>query len=396
MTDTLTAAPSGPETDALVEQADLPNAQTNLIPEEQPEDAPKVKDAPKSSEEKRSDTVRNAIDKALEDGEKPKAKDDAKVDPKAEVKPKVEAKPAPEAPKEAEAAPADAKTDVDAEDKPAPKPSAYREPPSGFDDAAKKEWEAVPESVRGAVHRRAQEMERGIHKYRQDAEQFEPVRKYAEMAKQGGTDLPTALNRYTSMENELRRDPISGLQAVVANLDLKKPDGSAVTLRDVAASIMGQNPDQAASRQEATINHLTQTITQLQQQIGGFSQHVEQQQQQAKMTTAESEWTSFQRDNPDAKELEEAMADALQMQNAEAYPSLTERLRHAYAVARSQTPNVPHTDIPPLAQTQPAPKAVNPAGQKSISGAPGQNDKPTSRKLSRKESIEKAMRLAGI
>lgn len=395
MTDTLTAAPSGPETDTLAEQVETPNAQTNLIPEEQPEDAPKAK--PKSSEEKRSDSVRNAIDKALEgDEDKPKAKVDAKIDPKAEVKPKAEAKPAPEAAKDAEPAPPDAKAEPDAQEKPAPKPSAYREPPSGFDDAAKKEWEAVPESVRGAVHRRAQEMERGIHKYRQDAEQFEPVRKFAEMAKQHGTDLPTALHRYTNMEAELRRDPISGLQAVVSNLGLKKPDGTPVTLRDFAASIMGQPADRVASRQEATIQRLMGTISQLEQKVGGFSQHIEQQQTQAKSATAENEWSAFQREYPRAQELEGAIADALQMQNAQAYPSLTERLRHAYAVAESLNPSVPHTDLPPLAQTQPTPKAANPAGQKSISGAPGQNDKPSSRKLSRRESIDKAMRAAGI
>lgn len=386
MTDAMTAAPAGPQTDTLAEQVDAPIPQTNLIPEAED----------KSPEAKRSNAVRDAIDKTLAEGDGDDVKPKAKPEAKADAKPKAEDKPETDAAGKAETAPPEGEVDPQEQPKPAPKPSAYREPPSGFDDAAKKEWEAVPEAVRGAVHRRAQEMERGIHKYRQDAEQFEPVRKFAEMAKQHGTDLPTALHRYTNMEAELRRDPISGLQAVVANLGLKKPDGSAVTLRDVAASIMGQAPDQAASRQEATVMHLTQTISQLQQQIGGFSQHVEQQQQQAKVTTAESEWTAFQRDNPDAKELEAAMADALQMQNAEAYPSLTERLRHAYAVARSLNPSVAHTDIPPLAQTQPTPKAVNPAGQKSISGAPGQNDKPTSRKLSRRESIEKAMRAAGI
>lgn len=390
MSEALTAATAGPQTDTLAEQADAPNPQTNLIPEQTPEDAPK------SPEAKRSNSVKDAIDKALgpEDDEKPAEK------PKAEVKPDAKAEKAKAEPlnaaKEAETAPADA-AKAEEQPKPAPKPTAYREAPSGFDDAAKGEWEAVPESVRGAVHRRHQELERGIQKYRQDAEQFEPVRQYAEMAKKGGTDLPTALHKYVGMETELRRDPISGLQQVVANLGLKKPDGSAVTLRDVAASIMGQPADQAASRQEATISHLTQTIGQLQQQIGGFSQHVERQQQEAKVATAENEWSTFQRANPRAAELEPQIADALQRQNAQAYGSLTERLNEAYAVASAQNPSVAHTDVPPLAQTQPTPKQANPAGQKSISGAPGGNDaKSQTRKLSRKESIEKAMRSAGI
>ena len=387
MSEALTAAPSGPETDALVSQNDPPNPQTNLIPEVEE----------KSPESKRSDAVRKAIDKALVDGDGDDVKPEPKAKPevKAEPKPDAKVEPKPEATKEAETAPPGAKTD--AQEKTPPKPSAYREPPSGFDDAAKKEWEAVPESVRGAVHRRAQEMERGIHKYRQDAEQFEPVRQFAEMAKQGGTDLPTALHRYVGMENELRRDPISGLQAVVANLGLKKPDGSAVTLRDVAANIMGQSPDQAASRQEATISQMSQRLAQQDRQIEELMTFAQSAKETQAKAVAGDEWTNFQRDNPDAKDLEKEMADALQMQNAAAYPSLTERLRHAYAVARSLNPSVAHTDIPPLVQTQTAPRAANPAGQKSISGAPGAIDaRPNARKLSRRESIDKAMRAAGI
>ena len=375
MNDALTQEPSGPTTDALVVQ----------------HDAPRPIEAPKPSFD---DALRANVDKVVKDAEKPEAKPGPKPDTLKAEKP--EAKPTPEpkpeakldTPKQAETAPPDDQGDDEAPEAPAPKPSAYREPPSGFDDAAKKEWETTPESVRGAVHRRAQEMERGIHKYRQDAEQFEPVRKFAEMAKQSGTDLPTALHRYVGMEQELRRDPISGLQAVVANLGLKKNDGSPVTLRDVAASIMGQPANQAASRQDATISHLTQTISQLEQKISGFSQHMEQQQQQSKTMTAESEWTAFQNANPDAADLEDAMAEALQMQNPDAYPSLTQRLKHAYAVAKSQYPSVAHTDVPPLVQTQTTPRAANPAGQKSISGAGGET------RSVRKETSDEAIKRA--
>lgn len=376
MSEALTAEPSGPQTDTLVDQAE----------------------APRAAEVKPSfdDTLRAEVEKAV-NGEKPEAKADPvkaetdKTDAKNEVKPDAKADKAKvdavDTAKDPETAPAEA-VKLEAEAKPAPKPTAYKEAPNGFDDAAKGEWEAVPESVRGAVHRRQQEMERGIQKYRQDAEQFEPVRQFAEMAKQGGTDLPTALHRYVGMESELRRDPISGLQAVVANLGLKKPDGSAVTLRDMAASIMGQAPDQAASRQDATIQHLTQTIGQLQQQIGGFSQHVERQQQEAKVSTAESEWSNFQRANPRAAELEPHIATALQRQNAQAYGSLTERLSEAYAVASAQNPSVAHTDVPPLVQTQTTPRAINPAGQKSISGSGG-GSQPV-----RKESVDEALKRA--
>lgn len=375
MTDALTAAPDGPQTDTLAEQVEIPKPQDNLIPEEQPEGKPKPK-VEKSTEEKRSDTVKKAIDKALDE-------------PKTEEKPETE----PEAPAKPQKAPVAAE-DAPQQPKPEPKPTAYKEPPSGFDDAAKAEWEAVPESVRGAMHRRAQEMERGIHKYRQEAEQFEPLRQYADMAKQSGTDLPTALGKYVAMETALRQDPISGLQAVVANLGLRKPDGQPVTLRDIAARIMGQPADQNASRQEATIGRLTQQVQALTQQLGGFSQHVEQQKVQARTQSAEAEWTAFQQANPRAKELEPQIAEFLTKYPADSTPA-RERLQDAYDWAIARNPSVAHTDAPPLVQTQ-TPPAPNPAGQKSISGAPGTNAKTAARKLNRSDAVAKAIRAAGL
>lgn len=380
MTDALTAAPEAPQTDALQDQADLPNPVTNTIPED---DAPDPAD--------RSAAIKKAMDDAL-------GADDEDEAPKKEAKPKVEAKkpepkvekPAPEA-KEAPEATAPV-------EKPAPRPTAYKEPPAGFDPAAKGEWEAVPESVRGAMHRRAQEMEQGIAKYRADAQEYEPVKKYAEMAKQSGTTLDQALSRYVQMEEGLRRDPIAGLEAVVANLGLKGPNGQPATLRDIAAHIMGQKPDQLASRQEATIAQLNRQLQEVTQKLGGFQQHIETQQMQAKTSQAESEWQSFQREYPRAAELEAPIAEFLTKYPAPANMPIKDRLADAYAWAVAKSPEGVHTAEPPLVQTQAAP-FPNPAGQKSISGAPGGNPQiPTgSRKpVNRSAAIEKAMRAAGL
>lgn len=377
MNDALDAAPEGPQTDTLVEQTDIPRAAEVKVNE------PERKSL--------DDTLRDEVDRAVK-GEKPEAKDKLE---KAEDEPEVKKEPAPkkevkkEKPaddaEEAEIDAPEADSEDQATDTAERKQTAYKEPPSGFDDAAKKEWEAVPESVRGAVHRRAQEMERGIHKYRQDAEQYESVREYADLAKQSGTDLPTALNRYVSIEKELARDPVTGLQQIVSNLGLTKRDGSPVTLRDVAANIMGQSPDQAASQQEATINRLTQQLQEVTQQIGGFSKHVEQQQQQSRVTSAESTWGEFQQANPRAAELEPQIAEFLTKYPAENTP-VGERLQDAYDWATAKNPSVAHTDNPPLAQTQPTPRQVNPAGQKSISGAGGES------RTVRKESSDDAIR----
>jgi hypothetical protein len=380
MSDALADATVAPQSDALSEQTTPANPITNTVP---------------------ADTAVSSIDSALDGAlDKFLGDDDTKADkadaapekpaakPAAEVKPKPEKSAAPEA-----VTPDDPVTEA----KPL-RQTAYKEPPSGFDTAAKAEWEAVPESVRGAMHRRAQEMEQGIEKYRTDAQEYEPVKRYAEMAKQSGTTLDQALGRYVEMENALRRDPMAGLQAVVANLGLTKQDGSPVTLRDVAASIMGQKPDQIASRQEATIANLTRQLQEVTQKIGGFQEHIEQQQYRAVETSANSAWQSFQEQNPRAAELEPDMATFLRKYPAPDNIPIIERLSDAYSWAVAKSPTGAHTAAPPLVQTQIAPKP-NPAGQKSISGAPGGNaplQRSRSTQSSLADDIETAMRRAGI
>ncbi len=378
MTDALTAAPLAPQTDTLQEQTDLPNPQTNTIPED---------DTPPS--EKRSGAISKALDDVLgADDEKPKVEAKAKPEPKKELV-KAESKP-PAAEKSV------VQTEATAEPVTPKRPTAYRDAPAGFDEGAKAEWEAVPESVRGAMHRRHQELEQGIQKYRTEVQEFEPVRKYAELAKQSGTTLDQALERYVNLETKLRQDPVGGLEAVVANLGLKKSDGTQVTLRDVAASIMGQTPSQTATRQDATIQRLTQQLAEVNQRLSEVSQHVETQKHDARVKSLTSEWDSFVSQNPRAAELTDPIAEFLTKYQPDDNLSVNDRLQDAYAWAVARHPSVAHTDEEPLVQTQ-TPTTPNPAGQKSISGSPGTSDaKSVPRNLNRSAAIEKAMRQAGL
>jgi hypothetical protein len=338
---TTTVAPSS---DALGDQIRIPDPVTNTIPFQGKADLP--------PDARRDADIDKAINDALgpDDGDKPAPK------------PKV------------------------AEPVAAEKPEAKKaeKPPSGFDDAALAEWEAVPESVRGAVHRRTQEMERGIEKYRVDAQAYEPIKPFAEMAKASGTTVDVALNRYINLEQKLRADPLGGLQEVVANLNLKKADGTLV--------IMGQSPDETASRQEATIMQLSRQLQAVTEQLSGFSGHVQKQQEQAQYSNAEATWSDFQSQYPRAVELQEPIAEFLTN-----YPQLdsvpvSERLQIAYSWASSMFPNVAHTDAAPLVQTQ-IEATPSTAGRKSISGSPGGIEAKTApRNLSSSSAVEKAMR----
>ena len=377
-----------PQGAPLAETTSEPTPLTNQVPPK--EEAPAAPKKPLSI----SDALKQAQAEV-------KAKDDTKAAPvKDEVKPeaKTEAKPPEvktEAPAKAEAPKAEADTSTPAEIE-ARKTSPHREPPSRFDDAAKGEWERAPEAVKGAVHRTIREMEAGIQKHKQAAEEFESVREFADMAKQHGTDLKSALKNYVGIEQQLRQNPLQGLQQIVSNLGLKKPDGSPVTLRDIAGHVMGQAPDAVASQSEAQVMELRQQVQQLQEQLGGVQQHFQSQ----KTATVASEVEAFRsmpgHDRFD--ELQDDIAAYLRSGLSDANLPPKERLKEAYDYAsykRFGPPSVAHTDANPLLdQTQaPPPMQVKPAGQKSITGAPGSSTKTVGKPevMSIKESIKRAM-----
>ena len=380
-----------PQGAPIGEQIDPPTPITNQVPrEEKPE-------TPKTPEQARSDAVRKAVEKVTKAPE-PKPEDDAKAEAEAAADAKPEPKKAKPKPPVAEAKPESAKASDTAPSQPPADRSPHHEPPSRLDDAAKAEWSAAPESVKGAVHRAFREMESGIQKHREAAEAFEPLRQFHDLARQGGTDLQTALSRYVGLEQELRRDPIAGLEIVVQNLGLKGPNGQPATLRDVAAFVLGQKPDQVASRQEAVIGQLRQQVQQLQQQVGGVTQSM--QAQRVSGMAEEVARFSAQPERARFAELQDDMQFFLTSGRISANLPPQERLAMAYELAEriNPAPSAPLTPAKtPLDQTQDSPKPLKPAGQKSISGAPGDGvTNPKPQKLDRKEAINKAMRDAGL
>ena len=380
MTEALQADVSaGPTSDALTEQ---PEAARAVETKPQAEDPKPEAEPKKSADETRADTVKRAIEKTLKPEE-----------PKTEAKP--DPAPKAEAPQKAEDHAPEAKPqDVPAD----PKPTAFKDAPSRFDDAAKKEWDAVPEGVRGAIHRTVREMETGIEKSRPAAERYETTfRQFDDLARQHGVDAGQALANYVQLDQLLRRDMVSGLSEIVAAQGLKHPNGQPITLRDVAASIMGQAPNQTASRQDATIQQLQGHIRQLEQRLGGVSQHMQTQQQEAHRNAISDEWAAFAAENPRAAELEADMVEFLRKYPAGDQVSIRERLADAYAFAsaKNPAPTAAHTGNLALAQTQEA-RQPDPAGRKSVSGAPHGEPQSSKSKLTRKEAIAKAMRSAGL
>lgn len=229
-------AASGPVSDAVAPEAvTTPNPVST-----EPRPAPEAKPEP---EKKEAPSARDALRKAREqvnarekgdeaqakpgDRQKPVQSDGPTRDPagkfagkdgqpaKAEGDPKAaESQRQQQAPKAGDAAaPRQSFTDE-------AKPQGEANVPSRFHEGAKAEWEKTPQSVRSEVARMEREFSEGYRKYRSDAEAFEPVRKFHDMAKAGGTTLDEALTKYVNIENLLKQDPVRGLQEVCNNMGL--------------------------------------------------------------------------------------------------------------------------------------------------------------------------------
>lgn len=320
-------------------------------------------------ERKPSKTVDEALEKAVKASqEKAKAKLEAE-----ETKPAEAKKPASERAPDGKFA-AKEQLEQPKPAAPAEPPKTYAEPPARFHEAAKAEWASTPESVRAEVTRATQELERGIEKYKATAAEFEEIKEYREMAKQGGTTLRAALDNYVGLEKMLRQNPMAGLEQVVQNLGLKKQDGSPVTLFDVAHSIVNQSPDARSQQQNSTIASLQAEISQLKQAVQQTTGFVEQQRLAPGLNAVQE----FAQKNPRFNEVASEVSQVLNSGIIPANLPMQDRLDRAYKTVifnldgelpSAQTAMTP-SPVPNSAHTAAPAQPLNPAGQKSVSGAP--------------------------
>lgn len=345
---------------------------------------PEVKAEPKveAKTEAKSDkpiSAREALEKAALKVEK-----DNKADPKAEVKTEVKTiekaapvseKPRDETGKFASKDPAkvEAKEALKSEVKPS---YTAGDPPARFTPDVKAEWAKLPENVRGEVSRMERELTQGYEKHKTAAERDATLNEFHDMAKQSGKDLPSVVREYVNMENALRKDLVGGLETICQRMG--------VSLRDVAAHVIGQKPEQVQSKQDATIRELRQTVQQLEQRVGTVAQTFQKQQE----TSTLQEVSAFAEKNPRFEELANDIAFFMKSGRAkdlsEAY-QLAERLNPAQA---STTEAAKAHVIDLSAQTE--------KGQKSINGAPSAGSSPAKQPSnSIKEALRKAMAQAG-
>lgn len=90
----------------------------------------------------------------------------------------------------------------------APVPTKFAKPPSSYSPAETADWEKTPETVRAAIHRREEDMHRGLGSYKQLADigklfdtEFRP---YEAMIRSAGTTAPQLVRNWLNTEYQLQ------------------------------------------------------------------------------------------------------------------------------------------------------------------------------------------------
>jgi len=372
MTDVLNGGASAPAEATAI--APEPQTQPNAPQAEQqlPEPNPtgSGKDGKEGQEPKKAPTAREALKRAAEKVAKAEANRPQENAQKADPAGPTPDKTAPDT-KPVKADPAAPKP-VDAQQQ------SKSDAPARFSADAKAAWATAPEPIKAEVYRAIRELEQGHEKYRADAEAFSQVKEFDDLAKRNNTSLRDAMVRYTGLEKTLLTNPMEGIAAVC--------EYAGVSLRELAAAVMGQAPDQVQSQNDTIIRTLRQEIAGLKDQIGGVTSSLQQQHR----TGIETAVDEFANKNPRFEELADDIAFFIESGKtkdlAEAY-KMAERLNPAPSAPAPAAPAALAADLE--AQTR--------KGSKSVSGAPTLGSDPTTRKRSTsiRESLARAVAQAG-
>jgi hypothetical protein len=257
-------------------------------------------------------------------------------------------------------------------DEPAsPQQDAPTPAPTRFSREAQVEWAKTSPVVRAETERAFRELEGGLQQYQQ---RFEPLKPYDDMARNSGTTLHEALNRYVGLESTLRTDPLSAFRSICENagLDVQK----------VGEALAGMPATQGGAPPEMT--PLLSEIAELKRQLGTVSQTFEQQRTEQEL----NRWAS---DKPRFSELRQVMGQLMQA-------GMAGDLDQAYEMAgRLQPP--PPIVTPPAAKAAIAPTVAPQTRKPSLQitgygSAPSYGSKVPS---SAREAIQNAFaRVGGI
>ena len=260
--------------------------------------------------------------------------------------------------------------------------------PARFSPDAKAVWATAPEAIRAETLRMERELTAGVEKYRQDAQAFDGVRQFDELARQNGTDLPSAMERYVAFEMGLNADPVAGFVSICADKGLNP--------RETAAKVLGQElppAEQQTAQSQRIISDLQAKIDRLERgvttiQSGSVSQ-----------TINAFVGSLPEADRPLFEELGTSIAALIKqghdLPSAFATAKEAERTR----VQRLAT-SFGFTPAPAAPAVPPAPDltAQTLKGQLSVTGAPSSGSNPSNRKppSSPRDALDRAFDTVGV
>lgn len=272
--------------------------------------------------------------------------------------------------KEAEQKPEAAKPEtpvaaVDSKEVPAADDKPSLKPPTSWSPTAKVEFEKLPPAVQQAVAKREEEVNSGFAKF----QDYKPIERYMEMAKQSGTTLDRALENYVGIENDLRQDMVSGVARICQNQGIHP-----VALANQILARHGASPQQDGAG-ETQANQTAQVdLSPVMQKISALETFINQQQS----ATVNSEIERFASD-PKHTFFENVKADMGRLINS----GQAENLEVAYDKACWANKEIRELLIKQQAvssSAKPAEEAVQRAraADKAIGGAPSAGFVPKS------------------
>ena len=247
------------------------------------------------------------------------------------------------------------------------KPGHYQ-PPKNFLPDSREKWTNVPRPVQRDIDNMAREHEAQVSQLRQATERYEAIKPYDELARSNGRDLRESLAKLSEIEDLMQANPYAGLNAILQEIGPKRPDGSAVTLFEVAQFITQQGPQ----KWQQIVGARPQAQNDQRQRVDPQVEALQRELAQVKtQQVTASVIEPFKAAHPRYEELKSDIAMFLKSGRIPASLSPVDRLAAAYDMAERLNP--------PSVVAEPAPKPSPDAdgrvdtssGSKSIKSAPG-------------------------
>jgi hypothetical protein len=243
-------------------------------------------------------------------------------------------------------------------------PADAVKPPPGFSPTAKVVWDKETlskdewEAVKRDIAKRNDEVGKGLA----ELTEYKPLKQYIEMARNGGTTLDKALERYVGIEQQISRDMVGGVAQIAQNQGIHPVAlANQILARYGAATSEGQTgTDQGYQRPNVDLAPITQELNALKSYV-----------QQQQTATVQTEIQRFASD-PKHTFFENVKADMGRLMNSGYAESMDDAYEKAcwanpeirsLLIKQQQTaPNDPSAKVAAANQAR--------AASKSITGSP--------------------------